>query len=281
MRGNIANVDQAAAWDGHEGVRWAETEEHLSRALRRHADRLIPAAAIGSADRVLDIGCGCGESTRRAAGLAVTGSALGVDLSHQMLERARQRAREESLMNVHFEQADAQVYEFEPECYDVALSQFGGMFFVDPVAAYTNIARGLCPGARIALLVWQEVEKNGWMRTLLETLSAGRNLPAPPIGTPGPFGLADPETVRRILGDAGYADVEFEDVREPYWFGSNLDDAFDFASNLPIAKGALRDLDHPTKSHALDELASALAGCETNEGVLLESASWIITARRT
>jgi SAM-dependent methyltransferase len=278
--GPLVNVDQAAAWDGHEGDRWTETEEHLSRALQRHSDRLIRAASIGRAEHVLDIGCGCGESTRRAARLADAGNAFGVDLSHRMLERARRRCRDEGLSNARFEQADAQVHSFERECFDIALSQFGGMFFADPVAAYTNIGRALRSDGRIALLVWQEVANNDWMRILLESLSAGRSLPAPPIGTPGPFGLADPESVRGILTDAGYANIEFEDVREPYWFGSDVSEAFEFASNLPIATGALKELDEPTKARALDELATALAGCETDDGVVLESAAWIVSARR-
>ena len=113
MAGEVVNVDMAAAWDGDEGDDWADQWEHHDRAVRGHHEALIAAAAFGPADRVLDVGCGNGQTTRAAARAATDGSALGIDLSSRMLELARELAAEEGLTNVAFEQADAQVHRFD------------------------------------------------------------------------------------------------------------------------------------------------------------------------
>ena len=135
MMATIANKEMAAAWDGDEGAEWARDWERYDRAVAGYQARLMAAAAIGPAQRVLDVGCGNGETSRAAARQAAAGSVLGVDLSSSMLERARQLAATEGLANVRFEQADAQVQRFEPGAFDVVVSRFGTMFFADPVAA--------------------------------------------------------------------------------------------------------------------------------------------------
>ena len=128
---------------------------------------------------------------------------LGVDLSSRMLDDARRRSAHEGLTNVEFLRADAQVHPFEPGAYDLAISVFGAMFFADPVAAFANIGRSLRPGGRIAFLAWQRFEDNEWLTAIFDALAAGRDLPTPQPGSPGPFGLADPDAVTTILRDAG------------------------------------------------------------------------------
>jgi ubiquinone/menaquinone biosynthesis C-methylase UbiE len=105
----------------------------------------------------MDIGCGCGFSSRQAARLAASATVLGVDLSGPMIDHARRRSIDEGLTNTEFLQADAQVYPFAPRSFDVAISRFGAMFFGDPVAAFTNVAAALRPGGRLALLAWQDL----------------------------------------------------------------------------------------------------------------------------
>ena len=275
----VANVEMAKAW-AEEGERWAEQAERYDATVRRHGLRLLEAARIAADDRVLDIGCGCGETTRDAARRAVSGLALGVDLSARMVERARERARGEGLTNVRFEQADAQVYPFEREGFDLAISRFGGMFFADPVAAFGNIGRALRPGGRLVLLSWQELKQNEWLLAVREALAMGRTLPEPPVGAPGPFGLAEANDVRRILAEAGFGEIDLDEVREPVCFGRDADDAFAFGRTTGPVKGLLDDLDEPTAARALEALRATLAAHETREGVLFDSRAWLITARR-
>ncbi len=274
----IANVEMAAAWDGPEGEHWSRHADRYERVTRRHWRRLLDAVPISSAMNVLDVGCGTGRSTRDVGRAAA--SALGVDLSSQMLELARRRALDEGLANVRFRQADAQVHPFEPEVFDLAVSRFGIMFFNDPVAAFTNIGRALRPAAGLAALVWRDLAHNEWLLALREALAAGRTLPEPPPNAPGMFGLADADHVRAVLADAGYVDIELEEVNEPVEPGSDAEDAFAFVRTIGPAQGLLEDLDEPTRGQALEALRRTVADHETDEGVLIPSAAWLITATK-
>jgi ubiquinone/menaquinone biosynthesis C-methylase UbiE len=123
--------------------------------LRRHNEVLRRACGVQ-----LDIGCGTGQTTREAARTAQAGSALGVDVSAPAIEHARELAWTEGLRNVTFEHANAQVYRFPPERFDLAISRFGTMFFGDPGAAFANINRALRPAGRLVMMVWQAHERN-------------------------------------------------------------------------------------------------------------------------
>src|SRR5437763_10585741 len=207
MTSEIANVDQAANWDGPDGEYWAAHQELFDVSIQPHHARLMAAAAIVPGERVLDGGCGNGLSSRDAARAAgAGGSVLAVDLSGPMLARARQSAEAEGLTTIRFEQGDAQVHRFAPGAFDVAISRFGVMFFADPVAAFTNIGSALRPGGRLAMLVWQPLAANEWMTAMRDALAVGRELPVPPPGAPGPFGLADTDFASTVLKSAGFAD---------------------------------------------------------------------------
>ena len=141
----VANVEQAAAWDGPEGDRWTQNAAGYERTIRRHRDQLVTSGVVRSGDTVLDIGCGTGGLTREVVRTAHAGAALGVDLSARMLDHAREITAAQGLPNVSYEQADAQTHPFREACVDVAVSIFGASFFGDPVAAFTNIARAVRP----------------------------------------------------------------------------------------------------------------------------------------
>jgi SAM-dependent methyltransferase len=247
--------------------------------LRLHNDRFRAAAGVRLHDRVLDIGCGTGQSTREAARAAVMGSALGVDISARMLERARRLSDDEGLRNVAYQQADAQVHRFPPAHFDLCISRFGTMFFPDPIAAFTNIGRALCPTARLVLLVWQDRDRNEWSYAIHQAL-AGTAAPTPPVSGQDPFSLADPAITEGILAAAGFVDVTFTDVHEPVYYGPDSATAYDAVLCLAEPKGLLAKLDAATAEHASQRLRATLAAHETGSGVWFDSRAWIITARR-
>jgi ubiquinone/menaquinone biosynthesis C-methylase UbiE len=150
-----SNTEQLRAWDGGEGAYWAANADRFDRGVAAYHGRFLAAAGIGNTDHVLDIGCGTGQTTRDAARAAASGSALGVDLSSQMIGHARRRAAQDGIANARFEQADAQIYPFAAGAFDVAISRTGAMFFGDPAAAFGNIGRALRPAGRLTLLTWQ------------------------------------------------------------------------------------------------------------------------------
>jgi SAM-dependent methyltransferase len=273
----IANTEMAAAWDGPEGEHWTRHAERYERATRSHWQRLLDAVPIRADDDVVDIGCGTGRSTREAGRIAASGSALGVDLSSRMLAYAREAAEREGLGNVRFQQGDAQVFPFPDSAFDIAVSTFGAMFFADPTAAFTNIARALRPGGRLALLTWRELGRNEWLTAIRGALALGRQLPEPPAGAPGPFGLADADHVRRVLGAAGFVDIRLDEVDEPTELGSDAENAFAFVSTFGITKGLTEDLDENMRARALHALRRVLSERETDDGVLFAASAWLIT----
>jgi SAM-dependent methyltransferase len=276
----IANVEQSEAWNGNEGLGWAQYQDQHDRALRRFNAALASAAEIGDTEAVLDVGCGCGQSTRDAARAASGGRAVGIDLSAPMLGRARARAREEGLTNVEFVQADAQVQDFGADRFDVVISRFGAMFFSDPTAAFANLAGALHPGARVVLAAWMPLDQNEWLSAVRGALAMGRELPSPPVGTPGPFGLADPPSVRALLEAAGYTGVDFLECRSAIEVGADPDDAFTFVSALPPVQGMVGGLGAAEAEQAFDQLGAMLREHATPDGVLLGASAWLITARR-
>ena len=175
-----SNIDQLRAWNGDEGEYWADHAEYFDRSIAAHHERLLAVAAIGERDRVLDVGCGTGQTTRDAGRAASAGSAFGVDLSSRMLDYARRHAAYECLTNVTFAQADAQIHPFERAEYDVAISRTAAMFFGDQAAAFTNIGLALRSGGRLILTTWQPLTGNEWIREISGALAAGRALPMPP-----------------------------------------------------------------------------------------------------
>ena len=271
-----ANAEQARAWDGTEGAYWAAHAERFEPALTDYEDAFFAAAAIAPTDRVLDIGCGTGASTRAVARRASAGAVLGVDLSSAMLEVAAAAVEREGLGNVAFVQADAQVHPFDAGAFDVAISRTGAMFFGDPPAAFANIARALRPGGRLALLVWQPFERNEWMVEIMGALTAGRGLAPPPPDAPGPFSMGDPDRVRSILTSSGFADVEVSGLEERIYFGNDPDDAHRFVSGLLAWR--LEELDDAARACALDALHRTMRAHHTPVGVALGSAAWLVTA---
>jgi SAM-dependent methyltransferase len=249
--------------------------------LRRHNEVLRRACGIQVGDHVLDIGCGSGQTTRQAARTARAGSAFGVDVSEPAIERARELARAEELRNVTFERADAQVYRFPQERFDVAISRFGTMFFEDPAAAFGNIGRALRPGGRLVMMVWQAHQRNEWEVTIRQSLAADEGPMARPSAGPDAFSLADPPAVTEILEAAGFTDIAFADVREPVYYGPDVAAALGWVRGFTSTSEALNRLDPAAAGQAVGRLREALAAHLSDDGVWFGSRAWIVTAAAT
>jgi SAM-dependent methyltransferase len=277
LKADPSNAGQVGAWDGDDGALWTARAESFDEALAHSHGPFLAAATIGSGDRVLDVGCGTGRSTRDVARIAVDGSALGVDLSSQMLDRARDTAAAEGLANVEFRQADAQIHPFEEGEFDAVISKTGSMFFGDPVAAFSNFHRALRPGGGLTLLTWQSLADNEWMTAFRDAMAVGRTLPMPPPDAPGPFSQADPDRVKLVLREAGFTGISFQSLREPMSFGPDPEEAFAFVSDFT---GWMRDgLDDDARESALGGLRRTITEHTGDDGVTYGSATWIIQAQ--
>jgi SAM-dependent methyltransferase len=244
--------------------------------LRQHQEHFRAALKVGPSSRVLDIGCGAGQTTREAASTAVEGFVVGVDVSAEMLEIARQRAAEAGLRNVTFELGDAQTHDFPAEHFDLCISRFGTMFFADPLAAFANIGRAMRPGARLVMMVWQGRESNEWAVAIQDALAP---INVSPAKVSPAFSLADHAVTTRILTASGFVSIDFTDVHAPVFYGPNVAAAHEAVVGLFLSEDRLIDRG-VAKVQAAERLHALVDAHMTADGVLFDSRAWIVTARR-
>lgn len=278
---HVVNSEQAQAWNGPEGTHWARNQDRWNAVNEGFDEPLLDAAGVTAGHRVLDIGCGTGQTTRRAALRAPGGHALGLDLSGPMLTEARARAQREGVANVAFEQGDAQVHAFEAVAFDAAISRYGVMFFTDPVAAFGNVGRALRPGGRLAFICPADAALNGWaeaMAALRDVLPVG-DFGQP--GLPGMFSLAAPDRIRDVLAAAGFVDITINRAQVYGTWGRGAADAADFLLNTGPGRHLEQQSDAASWGAARRALEEHLRACETADGtVRLRSTSWLVTADR-
>ncbi|MEU3842908.1 methyltransferase domain-containing protein [Streptomyces sp. NPDC028635] len=278
---NVVNTEQAQAWNGPEGDHWARHQDRWNAVNEGFDEPLLDAAAIGRAHRVLDLGCGSGQTTRLAAVRAPRGHATGLDLSGPMLAAARARAEKEGVGNVSFVQGDAQVHPFEAGTFDAAISRYGVMFFADPAAAFGNIGRALRPGGRLAFVCPADASLNDWvtaMASLRDLLPVG-DFGAP--GLPGMFSLAAPDRIRALLTTAGFTDVEVRQVQARGVWGADAEDAAAFLLGTGPGRHLLEQVDTTSRTRARSTLTAHLRRHETADGtVRMRSTCWLVTANR-
>jgi SAM-dependent methyltransferase len=242
---------------------------------------ILAEAGIGSGDRVLDVGCGCGATTRAAAALAAPGAVAGIDLSAVMLARASDDARAARLSNVSFIQGDAQVHRLDPASFDVVISRFGVMFFDDPAAAFANLRRATKRGGRLVFVCWQPMTANQWLLVPNAALAAHVSPPEPGSpDAPGMYALADPGRLRGILTDAGWSEVTITPARTSMLVGGGgtVEETVEWVRAGSMARSMLADADPLTEQRALASLRSALVPYAGSDGVHLDAAVWLVGA---
>ncbi|MGC9665304.1 class I SAM-dependent methyltransferase [Planosporangium sp. 12N6] len=274
----VVNAAQAQRWNGDTARRWIAQRERHAAVRQRLTPYLLRAAAVAAGDRVLDVGCGCGETTiavARSAG--PDGEVLGLDLSGPMLEVARRLAAEAGATTIRFVQGDAQVYPLPPAAHDVAVSSFGVMFFGDPAAAFGNIRTGLRPGGRLAFLCWQDELRNEVFSIPLRAFGARTRLPVPAGADP----FADPARVTGLLAAAGFTNVRVDAVHEPARLGSDVADVLGHVRNTTRVRELMAQLDDEVLAQrVLDAMAEEYAARQRPDGVWVGAAAWLVTADR-
>ncbi|MFJ9034823.1 class I SAM-dependent methyltransferase [Streptomyces sp. NPDC102274] len=278
---DIVNTEQAQAWNGPEGAHWARNQDRWNAVNEGFNGPLLEAAGITGDHRILDLGCGSGQTTRLAALRAPQGRALGLDLSGPMLAEARACAERESIVNVSFAQGDAQVHPLEAGAFDAAISRYGVMFFADPVAAFGNVGRALRPGGRLAFVCPANATLNGWvtavasLRDFLPVGGFGQ------LGAPGMFSLASPDHIRGILTAAGFTGITLNQAQAYGAWGRGAEDAAEFLLGTGPGRHLMEQADTTARARALRTLTDHLRPHEAADGtVRLRSTSWLVTADR-
>jgi SAM-dependent methyltransferase len=277
--GISANAAQIEHWNAEAGRTWAEFQTQLDRTIEPFGREGMKALAPRPGERVLDIGCGCGQTTVELAALVgPTGAVLGVDVSAPMLEVARRRAVPGGAARAEFRQIDAQTGDLGGQAFDGMFSRFGVMFFSDPGAAFANIRKALRPSGRLAFVCWRPFAINDWMRVPMEAaLPLLPPMPQADPTAPGPFAFADPDRIRAVLAEGGFKSVTIAP------FDSSIDSpdveqALDLALRMGPLGRALRE--HPERmSEIADAVRHALSGYESPSGVKLPAAIWVVRAK--
>lgn len=277
--GNQAQIDY---WNGEVGQRWAENHMALDAAFAPFTDVLFAQSHLAPGERVLDIGCGAGETTLRAARqVGPSGHVTGADVSEPLLATAQARRAAEPTGGAPIEwlRADVQSHAFEAR-FDHALSRFGVMFFDDSTAAFANIRASLVEGGRLRFLCWRAMAENHW--TALPRAAVMPLLPeseAPPPDGPGPFRFALRETLRPILEGAGFHEIAFEPVNRTMRVGETPEEAAGFVvTRGPIAR-LLRERDPAVQEAALRTVIDLFAKLSGGGPVELGAACWLVSAR--
>jgi SAM-dependent methyltransferase len=252
--------------------------------LTHHSAQVFPALDVREGDKVLDVGCGFGDTAiKLAERVGPNGSVLGIDCCEAFLKVARHDAAASGMTNIDFIEGDVQFHPFEPE-YDFCFSRFGTMFFENPVAGLRNMRKALKPGGRMAAIVWRVIDDNPWLGLPKEIVL--RYLPPPGDDArtcgPGPFSMANQEMVTKQLEVAGYTDINFQRVDAPLMVGHNPDDAVNFQLALGPAGEVFREageLAEQRREEIVAALQSELGRYATAEGITMASSSWTISAR--
>ena len=280
------NVEASEAWNGPLFDVWIEYRDIVAEALRDHGESALAANPPREGDRVLDIGCGLGDTTVRLARLVgAAGHATGVDIADRMIETATEEAAEARLTNVTFATHDVEVARFD-QTFDYAFSRMGTMFFANPVAALRNVREALAPGGLLNMIVWRRKLDNEFMHraelVVADYLEEPEEYDVPRCG-PGPFSMANADTVTDVLKHAGYEDIRLARQDLPYKIGDDLEHAVAFNMALGPAAEVLRmwgDRVDDIRPKIAADMRAALEDFVVDGGaVVAPSSTWAVTAR--
>ena len=261
-------------------VRWKHI---IVDGLTLHSEAIFPTLRVGPGDKVVDVGCGFGDTAIKLATIVgPSGSVLAIDCCDGFLEFGRQDAKAAGISNITFLEEDVQTYPFEP-VHDFCFSRFGTQFFENPVAGMRNMRKSLKPGGIMTMIVWRGIKDNPWLGSAKDVVL--RFLPPPGENAqtcgPGPFSMADTGVVTKQLEIAGYRDIQFERIDAQVFVGKDIDDAVAFQLALGPAGEVYREAGKLAED-CHEEIAQALKAQLANHlganGVMMDSSSWRVTA---
>ncbi len=237
------NAEAIEAWDGPLFDTFVRFRHLLTTGLGAHGDAALAAAPPQPGQRVIDIGCGFGDTTQQIARLVgPEGEAVGVDAAPRFIEASREDAATTDLENISFLVADVQ-NGLPVDGFDMAFSRMGTMFFAAPVPAMRNIRMALKPGGSLTMVVWRRKLDNDWLyraQTIVEQIVERPDEHDEPTCGPGPFSMSDADTTSDILKHAGYTDIALRRCDLPTQMGRDMDETIDLVMSLGPAGEILR-----------------------------------------
>jgi ubiquinone/menaquinone biosynthesis C-methylase UbiE len=252
--------------------------------LSQHSEAVFPLLPVRKGDRVLDVGCGFGDTAIKLAKLVgPEGEVIGIDCCDAFLDYARKDVEARGLPNVHFLRGDAEIALPTNE-YDFVFARFGTMFFANPVAGLRNMRKALRPGGRMVHIVWRNRADNPWLSMAKDIVVQFLPEPGADAQTcgPGPFSMSDQETVTAMMRSAGYEQIEFRRVDARVLVGKDVSDAIAFQLAIGPAGEVFREAGQEAEEKR-PQIEAALAEAINRQklsadGIVMESSSWVISA---
>lgn len=279
MSDKPAPPTQLEYWNSKVAEEWVRQADRTDKMFGELTQATFRSLNLQPGERVLDIGCGAGETTLSAARqVDPKGRAVGVDISRPLLELGRKRAKEHGF-DVDFIEADAGAVDVPGAPFDAAFSRFGVMFFENPEVAFTQIRKNLKPNGRLSFICWRPYAENFWSETPLSALTPmlGAPLPPPIENVPGPFGFANPQRTESILKSAGWREIAINPWDGQLNVGADAKDATYFV--LKIGPSARAIAEHGLDAQVAKQLIEKRLEQELQpNGVWLDAACWIVTA---
>ena len=251
--------------------------------LTHHSEAIFPSLPVKEGDRVLDVGCGFGDTAIKLARLVgPSGEVVGVDCCDAFLDYARKDAEAAGLTNISFMRGDAEIA-LPDEKFDFVFARFGTMFFANPVAGLRNMRKSLKPGGKMVHIVWRERADNPWLSMAKDIVLKILPPPGDDAQTcgPGPFSMANEAMVTGMMKSAGCEDIEFRRIDAPVFVGRNVEDAIAFQLAIGPAGEVFREAGEEAEEKR-DQVEAALAEAINRqkieaEGIVMDSSSWVIT----
>jgi len=280
-----ANEETIRAWDGPLYDRFLRFRHIVTTGLGAHGEEALRLHPLRAGQRVLDVGCGFGDTTQRIAGLVGPGGeAVGVDVAPRFIADAIREAGEAGVANARFLVADVQETLSGEQRFDLAFSRLGTMFFANPVAALRNVRKALAPGGKLVMVVWRQRSDNDWLyraQTIVEEIVPRPEEYDEPTCGPGPFSMADADTTSEVLLRAGFTDIALQRCDIPIVIGGDLDEAIEFVMAIGPAGEILRLAgDRASHLHGRVEeaLRAGLAEFSAGRELRAPASTWIVSA---
>jgi|SRR5450631_1016788 SAM-dependent methyltransferase len=275
------NSEQIAEWNGALGQRWAAMQSEIDGIVVPFGNAALDAAAPQPGERVIDIGCGCGDTSIEIARIVgETGTVLGIDVSQPMLEVARARGALARCTHLAFRDGDASEAGLPPNT-DLLFSRFGVMFFSQPAPAFIHLRKALRAGGRCVFVCWRTPRDNAWAMTPLSAARKAMGITPAPADphAPGPFAFADEERLCAILSGAGFNDIDVQRFDAPVFLGATPRSAAEGALRIGPVSRLVREVGVEHLPAILEAVERTLAPLGTPDGrVHLNGSTWIVSA---
>jgi SAM-dependent methyltransferase len=276
------NADQIAYWNSAVADRWARRQAEIDAMMAPFTDALLGAANLGPEGpwRILDVGCGSGETTLLAA--EIGHEVTGLDVSSSLLDLAKARAEKSGMSGVNFFLGDASRLFIDPP-FDLIMSRFGVMFFDDPAKAFANLARMVKVGGRIVFVCWRAPSQNQWVTLPMSALDGLVEASgAKQADGPGPFAFADPTKVSAILTGAGFGNIKITPFDGKMTMGGvkGIENAATYLAEIGPAARAIAELPKEKRPEVTTRLEAIIAPLMQGAALVLQGSVWVVEAVR-